>query len=251
LLIWRLAACCHFEKVPSRLVGAQALGSNSVLTTLGSQEKGVKLMADHSKAHLWFNTFIAASAVSSVFAWRTYNLKAEDLGFVSNLTFDCKLEYHDDVLGICWHLTITNQAETRTSIVHEAIVDLEKPSGTTVFKATRYFRFTEFATDQGTNPFASSPVVLDAGEARRFLVRLPVHVPDNVAKVINGVMNTSQKNELQIKDIQKPLADSGLDMIGNALRPGSGFGYLSEPRQVSGQIWLTTGRENRFTAQLV
>jgi hypothetical protein len=155
------------------------------------------------------------------------------------------------VLGICWHLTITNQAETRTSIVEEAIVDFEKASGTMVFKATRYGRFTEFETDQATNPFASSPVVLDAGEARRFLVRLPVHVPDNVAKVINGVMNTSQKNELQIKDIQKPLADSGLDMIGNALRPGSGFGYLSEPRQVSGQIWLTTGRENRFTAQLV
>jgi hypothetical protein len=213
-------------------------------------------MADHSKVHLWFNTFIAclalvASAASSVFAWRTYNLKAEALGFVSNLTFDCKLEYHDDVFRICWHLTITNQAETRTSIVSEAIVNIEKASGTMVFGATRYARFTEFETDQGTDPFASSPIVLDAGEARKFLVRLPVHVPDNVARVINEVMNTSHKNELQIKDIRKPLADSGLDMIGNALKPGSGFGYLSEPRQATGQIWLTTGRENRFTAQLV
>lgn len=194
---------------------------------------------------------MVASAASSVFAWRTYNLKAEALGFVSDLTLDCRLEYHDDVLGICWHLTITNQAETRTSIVQETIVDIEKSSGTIFFSATRHFRFSEFETEQGTNPFASSPVVLDAGEARRFLVRLPVHVPDNVAKVISGVMNASQKNELQIKDIQKPLADSDLDMIGNALRPGSGFGYLSEPRQVTGQIWLTTGRENRFTAHLV
>jgi hypothetical protein len=214
-----------------------------------------ELMADHSKVHLWVNTFIAClalvvSAASSVVAWRTYGLKTEALGFVSNLTFDCKLEYHDGVLGICWTLTITNQSETRTSIVRETIYNFDKTSGD--FKMTRYLKFTEFETDKGSNPFASSPVVLDAGEARRFLVRLPVRVPDGVAEVINEVLNSGNRTTLQLKEIERPLADNGLDMIGNAVRPGSiGFGYLSVPRQVTGQISLTTGRENRFAAQLV
>src|SRR5262249_46323552 len=142
----------------------------------------------------------------------------------------------------------TNQSETRTSIVRETIVGFKK--GLQSFEMSRYFGFTEFETDQGTNPFASSPVVLDAGEARRFLVRLPVRVPDSVAKIINEVVNSTDKTKLRLKDIQKPLADNGLDMIGNATRRDLGFGYLTMPRQVTGQISLTTGREHHFTAQL-
>lgn len=88
------------------------------------------MMAEYTKMHLWLNTAVAclaliASGGSAFFAWRSYHLKEESIGFVVRPKYDCKLEYFPQnldeklaekvgAIGFCWNVTMTNQSELRT-----------------------------------------------------------------------------------------------------------------------------------------
>jgi hypothetical protein len=95
-------------------------------------------MAEHTRLHLWLNTTIALvavgiSATSGYFAWQTYRLKTESLGFTVNPSYDCPLEFQktgdDGLLSLCWFVTITNQSDTRTSIVRFQEFDVSDIKG--------------------------------------------------------------------------------------------------------------------------
>lgn len=206
-------------------------------------------MAEHSKTHLWLNTIIAclalaASAGSSFVAWRSYQLRTESLGFVSRFTSDCKVEYDGGALGLCWVLTITNLSDSRTSIVGAQTFSLEHDS--LVLRSG----FTTIETEKGEDALAVSAIVLDGGEARSYIVRIPFGVIEEFGKVMDGVIKPANGFPMRIRDLEDKLGLSSVELIGTKIAGPMGDIGTLKPRAI-GQISLTTGREHSFTARVV
>jgi hypothetical protein len=140
-------------------------------------------MAEQSKTHLWINTAIACVAAlvssgSAVVTWRSFSLNVESLGLTSSFTYDCLFSFGATIkdgkqlwqAGLCWKVTIANQSNSRISIIsYRATSD-----GPTV---------AEFIDDKGRS--IPTPITLDAGEARTFLIRASVSGTPLLKKTID------------------------------------------------------------------
>jgi hypothetical protein len=214
-------------------------------------------MAEYTKAHLWLNTAVAclalaASSGSAIFSWRSYQLKRESIGFIARTALDCKVQYQKfgdaGLLGLCWMVTITNQSESRTSIVTHQVFSL--------INGARSFHsgFTEVESVKGeTTQF---PIILDGGEAKSYLVRAPFDIPPPVVKVVEGILVGRPSQVFQLSDFQRLLFHENLDLIGNHvtlkyLDAGAfAASWDSNQRFAVAQAQFETGRGNAFVVQM-
>jgi hypothetical protein len=211
-------------------------------------------MAEHTRLHLWLNTIIAvaamaASGTSGYFAWQSYTLKTEALGFTVNSTNDCRLEFtkmgEDGVLSLCWIVTITNQSDLRVSIVRFQAFDVSEKNV--------IFRSGFPALEDSEGKTVSAPFSLGPGEPKQFLMRVPFAVPNSVASLAKTLPETATLHHLQSIAIK-----SDLDILGNKVQ----VKYFDEGREnvlvtwpdnmrvVTGAIQFFTGRGNKFIAQM-
>jgi hypothetical protein len=210
-------------------------------------------MANQSKTHLWLNTFIAlvASAGSSYFASQTYFLKTESIGLIPSETFDCKAEFHKEgdggSLGLCWIVTLTNQSDTRASVVSGTVREVAKAG--LVYRSG----FTEFEDTKGQA--LTFPIVLDGGEARSYLVRVPVQVTKAVAEVIAKAL--AAKPEQSLKELQYQTFAKQLDLVGNEVNAhDTGSGWITiwslpmNQGTTFAQVEVSTGRGRSFQTQM-
>lgn len=211
-------------------------------------------MAEPTKVQLWFNTGIAclaffASAVSGFFAWRAYELKSESIGSNLTFTYNCHVEYikidQRGVLGLCWSGTIANQSDSRTSIIGvRAVTETERGE----------VEYGGFSSVQDDIKPAVFPIVIDAGEARRYLFRVPTEVPQSVAKIVDGMLTKTPGLYLSLASVKDALADVGLDILGNSIEVRkidnqSVITWPQNPRSVVGVLRLYTGRGNTFVVR--
>jgi hypothetical protein len=240
------------------------------------------LMAELSKAHLWINTGIAisaflASATSALYAYNTYTLKDESLSFSALPTWDCRIEYQKigdgGVLGLCWLVTVTNQSDRRTSIISHQAFELEDVtvanqsdrrtsiSGHQLFdlkaRGSIYRSGYTEIEDVGSGHPTSFPIVLDSGEAKSYIFRVPISVPSSVAKIIESASKTdSASRHLTFKELEHDTFDAGLDILGTpvTVRHFSPDLYDAEYdtgfRKVIGQMKLVTGRGREFNCNM-
>jgi hypothetical protein len=211
-------------------------------------------MAEHTQFHLWLNTAVAfvalsASATSGYFAWQTYKLKVESLGFTIKQTLDCPAKFQkygkEGFLSLCWDVTITNQSDTRISIVRFQAFDVSNKNVT----FAGGFPTLENRRGETIHP----PLSLGAGEPQQYLMRVPFLIPSTVAAIAETLPKGATLNQLQ------DLAfGSGLDIIGNKVDVQF-FGeqnqsrlasWNKEMRIVTGAIHFVTGRGNIFIAQM-
>jgi hypothetical protein len=211
-------------------------------------------MAEHTRFHLWFNTVVAfvafaASATSGYFAWKTYNLKTEALGFTVNATYECPLEFQKigdgGLLSLCWFVIITNQSDIPISIVRFQAFDVSDKN--TVFRSG--FSVLENARGQKISP----PLSLGAGEPQQYLMRVPISVPAAVASLAETLPQNSTLHQLQSLTLR-----TGFDVVGNKvdvkylddLKQHATVGWIYGMRVALGEIRFFTGRGNKFVAEM-
>lgn len=211
-------------------------------------------MAEHTRLHLWLNSVIAfvafaASATSGYYAWQTYNLKTEALGFTVNPTFECPLEFRkvgdEGVLSLCWVVTITNQSDTRISIVRFQAFDVSDEN--TVFRSG--YSALENARGEAVYP----PLSLGAGEPQQYLMRVPFSVPAAVASLAKTLPENATLHQLQSMTLK-----SGLDVVGNKVevkyfdeqKQQASVAWIYGMRVALGEIRFFTGRGNMFVARM-
>jgi hypothetical protein len=215
-------------------------------------------MAEHSRFHLWLNTFIAAlaivvAALSSYYAWKSYELKAESLGFTLIPTYDCPLEFRRSgeggILSLCWNATIANQSDARIAVV--AVRAFEVSAKNTGFAADTGVLEDGQVLENGRGEAVSPPLSLGAGEPQQYLMRVPVRVPSTIASLAVSLPKNATLEQLQSLALK-----SDLDLIGNKVvvtyhdednkpyivfwGPGTRFAQF--------QIQFHTGRGNTFIA---
>jgi hypothetical protein len=214
-------------------------------------------MAEHTKAHLWVNTLIACGALavagfSGIVSWKSLQLKNESIGFVQRPTFDCRVEYEKieehGALGICWNVTITNESDSRTSLVLHQAQSVREGGG------TFFSGFTE--VEDGHGKAVPFPVVLDAGEARSYVIRVPFEVPETVAKIINPLISGTNSQLLSLNAIKAILSDASLDLVGNSVEVKKygderTISWIKQFTPAIGQVKFFTGRGGLFTLQVV
>jgi hypothetical protein len=214
------------------------------------------MMAEHTKLHLWLNSAIAcgafiASAASALFSWNSSQAKNESIVFSSKPSLECRVEFRKvgigGRLGLCWQVTIANQSDSRTSLVSHQGFEVTKEGETFVSG------FTEVEDKPGVT--ASFPIVLDAGEARSYLIRIPIDVPQSIVKVIENSEALSN-NTATLSTVQYATDDAGLDFIGNSVQMTKfedgkfTIQWPSEHRQALARMKFQTGRGNTFSVQL-
>jgi hypothetical protein len=203
-------------------------------------------MAEQPKAHLWVNTGIAGLALltslaSAVFASQTYGLKTESLGFNVQPTTDCKLQFvkilSGGALGLCSIGTVTNQSELRTSLVSYQAFDVSRG------KRSYTSGFVEL--EDGHGKPVQAPIVLEGGEARSFVMRVPVAVPAAVANIVVRL----QEQSANMATIMREAATAGFDIVGHVIVQDAGGGRVitwSEDSIVAeGEMIFQTGEEGR------
>ena len=188
---------------------------------------------------------LVASGISATFAWRSYNLKSESLGFTVRPTYECPLEFRNGTLALCWHVTITNQSETRISIVRYQAFDVSK--GPAIHRSG-------FSTIQGIRgePIFP-PIVLEGGDARVYLMRVPFDVPPAVAALAETLPQDASLHQLQSLTLK-----SGVDVIGNKVdvkyfdeqKRQASVSWIYGLQVVIGEIKFFTGRNNIFSARM-
>lgn len=217
-------------------------------------------MAELTKAHLWINTGIAAcaflaSAASAFYAFSTYSLKSKSLAFSALPTEDCRVEYQKapdgGTLGLCWLVTITNQSDRRTSIISHQAFELDARG--------RIYRsgFTDIE-ERAPATTAVFPIILDFGEAKNYIFRIPVSVPQSIAKLIDDASskNASSGRHITFSDLSHAAFDAGLDLLGTSVNvhrysPDTfSVSYDNGVRQVFGQMKLMTGRGTEFNCNV-
>jgi hypothetical protein len=211
-------------------------------------------MAEHTRFHLWFNTVVAsvalaASATSGYFAWKTYNLKTEALGFTINPTYECRLEFQkvgdEGLLSLCWVVIITNQSDIPISIVRFQAFDVSDNN--------RVFRSGFSALENARGEAISPPLSLGAGEPLQYLMRVPISVPAAVAALVETLPQNSTLHQLQSLTLK-----TGLDVVGNKvevkyfdeLKQQASVAWIYGMRVALGEIRFLTGRGNMFVARM-
>ncbi len=214
-------------------------------------------MAEHTRLHLWINTAIAglafaASAATAFNTWHSYSLNVESMGFTSNFTYDCYVGFggrskpdgtEQSEIGLCWHVIIANQSNTRISLV-----GTRAKSVSTV--ALLYNLDGEFA---------KLPINLDFGEARTFLAQSFVPIEEPMEKIFRNWLEDKGKlpgDEGKLADLAFAAGKEKLDVLGrhvdtfeivNAITFKNSAG--NNPIRVP--LTLVTGRNNVFSTQLV
>jgi hypothetical protein len=176
-------------------------------------------------------------------------LKTESLGFTINPTYDCRLEFQKlgeaGVLSLGWIVTITNQSDTRISIVRFQAFDVSEQN--TVFRSG--FSILENAQGEAISP----PLSLGPGDAQKYLMRVPISVPAAVVSLAETLPQHATLEQLQFLT-----ARSGLDVVGNKVEVKY-FGEQKQQAVVSwiygmriavGEIRFRTGRDNMFVARM-
>jgi hypothetical protein len=130
--------------------------------------------------------------------------KDESLGFTSNFTFECPVEFDSALLSLCWFVTITNQSDSKTSIV------IVQASDNSDNKKSFASGFPVIEDSKGVS--VGLPLVLDGGEAHQYLVRVPIRVPEAVTAQAAKMPKGSS-----LKALQHALLDSNLDLVGNQI----------------------------------
>jgi hypothetical protein len=171
--------------------------------------------------------------------------KDESLGFTSNFTFQCPLEFDSIFLSLCWLVTITNQSDSKTSIVLVQAFDNSdnKKSFASGFPVIEDF--------DGAS--VGLPLVLDGGEAHQYLIRVPIRVPDAVATQAAKMPKGSS-----LKALQHALLESNLDFVGNqvdvrfadAQKQQAIVSWTHGMHMAVGNVHFMTGRRKLFLATL-
>ena len=206
-------------------------------------------MAEHTKLHLWLNTTIAALALvaagaSAYISWRTYEFKDKSIGFSPAAYYpDCRLEYvsvkEGHAIGLCWHVTISNESDTKISLVdHQAFMGEEPPSW-------RNPIVTEVEGDNGS--VARFPIVLEGGAAQKYLLRVPLPLPAHTNSLVKDFWEQQRDSSPTLKALETFLFKHYTDFYGNVFEPKPG---LQTWTLTVAQMKFTTGRGNIFTAQL-
>ena len=172
--------------------------------------------------------------------------KDESLGFTSNITFQCPLEFDPAFLSLCWLVTITNQSDSKTSIV---IVQAFDNSDNKKSFASSY----PVIEDSNGAP-VGLPLVLDGGEAHQYLIRVPIRVPEAVAAQAAKMPKGSS-----LKALQHALLDSNLDFVGNQIdvrfsdeqKQHAIVSWTHGMHMAVGNVHFMTGRSKLFLATLV
>jgi hypothetical protein len=171
-----------------------------------------------SSIHDWINSIgvgvaILGAAAASWFAYHSANLKAESLSFATVPDYSCRFEHQrlgdSEWVGLCWAVTIKNVSEDKTSVTAYSTSDI---NGT-------------IAHWDGLHtlelPNGGLPLVLDGGDSKSFLVRVPVKTPASVTQLITAFVAPKVKSggNLKLSDVVDELAKRGLDVLGNSVTP--------------------------------
>jgi len=212
-------------------------------------------MAKHPRLHFGLSTVMAVAAlvlsgISLVFTWKTYDRSNESLGFIARSTYECPLEFQkadsDGILSLCWFVTITNRSETRTSIIEYQAFDVS--NGQPVYRSG----FPVIENEKGGR--ITTPIVLDGGDARTYLMRVPFSVPSEVASLAETLPQVATLHQLQSVALK-----SNLDVIGNKVsvriydpqeERQAIISWPSDMRVDLGEIRLWTGRGSMFSTQM-
>jgi len=216
-------------------------------------------MAEHTRLHLWLNTFIAALAMlvsvpSGYYAWKSYELKTESLGFTLIPTYDCPLEFQRSgeggVLSLCWSATIANQSDTRIAIVMVRALEVAPKNASF---AAQFGLVTEQVLENRRGEGVSPPLSLDAGEAQQYLMRAPVRVPSSIVSLAESLPKNATLEQLQALALK-----ADLDLIGNKVlvkyldegNEPAWVGWGPGTRLAECEIHFRTGRGNNFVARV-
>ena len=211
-------------------------------------------MAKPAKSHLWLNSAIAiaalvVSAFSLIFTWETYDRSSESLGFTIRGTYDCSVEFQkfgsEGILSLCWFVTITNRSDTRISIVEYQSFEIS--NGQPVYRSG----FPVVENEQGARIIP--PIVLDGGDARTYLMRIPFSVSSEVASLAETLPQGATLHQLQSLTLK-----SSFDVIGNKVvvrfyddqKRQASISWPSDMRVDLGEIRFWTGRGGMFSTQM-
>jgi hypothetical protein len=158
----------------------------------------------------------------------------------------------DGLLGLRWVVTLSNRSENRLSLVDGRVSSVNNQGAISWTSG-----FTSVENIDGT-PF-NSPVALNGGEAKQFLVRAPVQVPASVVQVLDDLPGTNGKPlaGMSLNQVGFALARRRLDYLGDSIdvdldgRKIVGW-QLKPPYKSTTNVWeIQTGRGAKFIAFLV
>ena len=149
-------------------------------------------------------------------------------------------------LGLCWIVTIINQSDSKLSIVSYQVEE--------VTNRRSMYRSGFLEVEEMQGGAAALPIYLDAGEARSYVVRVPIGVSEAVAKVIDELKTARAKWSVQ--EAQSRAFSAGFDLVGNPVEVKSFDGgatlvsWKDMSRLAVAQVRFETGRGNAFSKQL-
>jgi hypothetical protein len=217
-------------------------------------------VAEHSKAHLWTNTFIAlcalgVSGLSSLFSYWSYSLKGEAISFEANFTTQCPLDVKikdakrpkildDGYITLCWHVVVSNRSDSRTTVIR---YDTEE----TKSDHLTVFGLRAIVDDADGQP-AQIPKVFESGEARSYLLRIQVQYAPELAATYQALLARPNSATLTLSDAQEAACNAGFDLVGNHLNGNcyNWFGYTTAEPITSVRFRIWTGRGNSFALKL-
>lgn len=171
--------------------------------------------------------------------------KDESLGFTSNFTYECPLEFDSMVLSLCWVVTITNQSESKTSIVLAQAFDNSDNN--------KMFVSGFPVIEDSNGALVGLPIVLDGGEAHQYVIRVPIRVPPAVA-----AQAAKLPKGAPLKKLQEALLESKIDLVGNEVdvrffddqNKSSIISWTHGMHMAIGNVQFMTGRKKLFVATL-
>ena len=174
-------------------------------------------MTEHSGFHQWANTVgvVASLVVGGYAAISTHqvkSLKFDDIKVESLEDPNCRLEFRDGWLTLCWSLYFHNPSDLKNSVVsyHTNIMAFEEIENPFPDEQHLGARIVDVSGKE--IPF---PLVLDAGESKRLDLRIAVKPCANATAAIKRLVATSNRTgkKLSIGELEAALNREGLQFF--------------------------------------
>ena len=193
--------------------------------------------------------------------WEAKRGQNENVSTAPSFTPQCQVQYQKVVnsgaIGLCWLVTISNTSSSKLSIVaadvwnRPLVVDEKGRGHYRGMNQIGGFRKFENEGDEQPPQF---PIILDGGESKNILVRVPVLVPTAVAQAIESIIQSNGGSAIPmvLGKLQHELFERGLDYMGGkpvVLGPGS-YMLKFDHGPIMNQLELTSGRGQKFYSLL-
>jgi hypothetical protein len=207
--------------------------------------------ARHTTIHAWFNTFTSVLALlvagaSAYIAWRGDLLRRENISAATYPAGSCRFTVDEWIeeggrrhnsLITCWSVTIANTSDLRLSIVDAA------PG-----LAPGNHHGIHFLENDDGSPL-DIPFALEGGQARSFIVHWYLHIPDQVADIVEKFPDykLGTLSSFTVDELHKRLRAYQVDLLGNEVDDADGWHKNGPWKDETGDFQLGTGRGTRFT----